>query len=53
MEWMKKILMWHGYRVLYEIPFIAKQMAETGEYDAVIGLGTVIRGSTTTLRLCM
>jgi len=31
----------------FEIPFIAKQMAETGEYDAVIGLGTVIRGSTT------
>lgn len=31
----------------FEIPFIAKKMAETGEYDAVIGLGTVIRGSTT------
>ena len=31
----------------FEIPFIAKQMAQTGKYDAVIGLGTVIRGSTT------
>lgn len=31
----------------FEVPFIAKQMVETGEYDAVIGLGTVIRGSTT------
>lgn len=31
----------------FEVPFIAKQMAETGDYDAVIGLGTVIRGSTT------
>ncbi|QBK26968.1 6,7-dimethyl-8-ribityllumazine synthase [Ureibacillus thermophilus] len=31
----------------FEIPFIAKQMAETGEYDSIIGLGTVIRGATT------
>ncbi|TQR20785.1 6,7-dimethyl-8-ribityllumazine synthase [Psychrobacillus vulpis] len=31
----------------FEIPFIAKKMAETKEYDAIIGLGTVIRGSTT------
>lgn len=30
----------------YEIPFIAKKMAETGEYDAVVTLGTVIRGAT-------
>lgn len=30
----------------FEVPFIAKQMVETGEYDAVIGLGTVIRGAT-------
>lgn len=30
----------------FEVPFISKQMAETGEYDAVIGLGTVIRGAT-------
>ena len=29
------------------MPFIAKKMAETKKYDAVIGLGTVIRGSTT------
>ncbi|WP_042349819.1 6,7-dimethyl-8-ribityllumazine synthase [Bacillus massiliigorillae] len=31
----------------FEISFIAKQMAETNKYDAIIGLGTVIRGSTT------
>lgn len=31
----------------FEVPYIAKQMAEKGEYDAIIGLGTVIRGSTT------
>ncbi|WP_336046252.1 6,7-dimethyl-8-ribityllumazine synthase [Solibacillus ferritrahens] len=31
----------------FEVPFIAKKMAEANKYDAVIGLGTVIRGSTT------
>lgn len=31
----------------FEVPFIAKKLVEKGEYDAVIGLGTVIRGSTT------
>ncbi|WP_373817975.1 6,7-dimethyl-8-ribityllumazine synthase [Glaesserella sp.] len=31
----------------FEIPLIAKKMAESGKYDAVICLGTVIRGSTT------
>lgn len=31
----------------FEIPLIAKKMAETNQYDAIIGLGTVIRGSTT------
>ncbi len=31
----------------FELPFIAKQMVETGNYDAVIALGTVIRGATT------
>ena len=31
----------------FEVPLIAKKMAETNKYDAVIGLGTVIRGSTT------
>ena len=31
----------------FEIPFIAKKMAESGRYDAVIALGAVIRGSTT------
>ncbi|KGP92537.1 6,7-dimethyl-8-ribityllumazine synthase [Pontibacillus chungwhensis BH030062] len=30
----------------YEIPMIAKRMADTGKYDAVITLGAVIRGST-------
>lgn len=30
----------------FEVPFIAKKMAETTNYDAVIGLGTVIRGAT-------
>ncbi|WP_077618660.1 6,7-dimethyl-8-ribityllumazine synthase [Bacillus sinesaloumensis] len=31
----------------FEIPLIAKKMAESSKYDAVIALGTVIRGSTT------
>lgn len=31
----------------FELPFIAKRMAESGKYDAIIALGTVIRGSTT------
>lgn len=30
----------------YEIPLVAKKLAETGKYDAVITLGTVIRGAT-------
>ena len=30
----------------FEIPLIAKKMAKTGKYDAVICLGAVIRGST-------
>ncbi|TCS96581.1 6,7-dimethyl-8-ribityllumazine synthase [Hazenella coriacea] len=30
----------------FEIPLIADQMASSGKYDAVITLGTVIRGST-------
>ena len=30
----------------FEIPIVAKQMAESGKYDAVICLGAVIRGST-------
>lgn len=30
----------------YEIPLIAKKMASSKKYDAVITLGTVIRGST-------
>lgn len=31
----------------FEIPLIAQKMAESGKFDAVITLGTVIRGSTT------
>ncbi|MBQ4232214.1 MAG: 6,7-dimethyl-8-ribityllumazine synthase, partial [Lachnospiraceae bacterium] len=31
----------------FEIPLIAKKMAKSGKYDAVIALGAVIRGSTT------
>lgn len=31
----------------FELPLIAKKMAESGNYDAVITLGTVIRGATT------
>lgn len=30
----------------FEIPMVARKMAESGSYDAVICLGTVIRGST-------
>lgn len=30
----------------YEIPLVAKKMAQTGKYDAIICLGAVIRGST-------
>ncbi len=30
----------------YEIPFVARQAARTGRYDAVICLGAVIRGAT-------
>ena len=30
----------------FEIPLVAKKMAKSGKYDAVICLGTVIRGAT-------
>lgn len=30
----------------FEIPLAAKKLADTGDYDAVITLGTVIRGAT-------
>jgi len=30
----------------FEIPLVAKKMAASGKYDAVIALGAVIRGST-------
>ena len=30
----------------FEIPVVAKRMAETGKYDAVLCLGAVIKGST-------
>ena len=31
----------------FELPLVSKKMAESGKYDAIIALGTVIRGSTT------
>ena len=30
----------------YELPFIAKKLAESGKYSAVIALGVVIQGAT-------
>jgi len=30
----------------YEMPLAVKRVAETGEYDAIIALGAVIRGGT-------
>ena len=30
----------------FEIPLVAKKMAESGKYDAVVCLGAVIRGAT-------
>ena len=30
----------------FEIPFVAKKMARSGKYDAVVCLGAVIRGAT-------
>ena len=33
----------------FEIPLIAQKMAESGKYDAVICLGAVIRGATSTM----
>ena len=30
----------------FELPLVAKKMAESGKYDAVIALGAVIRGDT-------
>jgi 6,7-dimethyl-8-ribityllumazine synthase len=30
----------------FELPLVAKKLAETGRYDAVITLGAVIRGAT-------
>ena len=35
------------FRSAFEIPVVAKKLAQTGKYDAVICLGAVIRGSTT------
>ena len=44
---LKKILIVAWVPGAFEVPFIAKKMADSQKYDAVIGLGTVIRGSTT------
>ncbi len=35
----------------YELPLAAGALAKTGKYDAVIALGTVIRGGTATLNM--
>ena len=37
----------------FELPTVAKKMAESGKYDAVIVLGAVIRGQTSPLRACV
>lgn len=31
----------------FELPVVAKSMAKSGQYDAVVCIGTVVRGSTT------
>ena len=56
LEGAKDALLRHGVKEIdiaiawvpgaFEIPFIAKKMAESEGYDAVITLGTVIRGAT-------
>lgn len=30
----------------FEVPFVARKLAETGRYDAIVALGCVIRGAT-------
>ena len=37
---------------LYEIPLACKKAISKGDYDAVIALGAVIRGSTPTSIMC-
>ena len=39
--------MQHGCLEFLKFPMIAKKLAASGKYDAVITLGTVIRGATT------
>ncbi|STR66796.1 6,7-dimethyl-8-ribityllumazine synthase [Klebsiella michiganensis] len=39
-----KTLPWFGVPGAYELPLAADALAKTGKYDAVIALGTVIRG---------
>ena len=36
----------------FEIPLIAKKMAKSGKYDAIICLGAVIRGEQATMIMC-
>lgn len=37
----------------YELPLAAGALAKTGKYDAVIALGTVIRGGTAILNMSL
>lgn len=37
----------------FELPLIAKKLVNTGKYDAVIGLGTVIRGPLLIMIMCV
>ena len=36
----------------FEIPIVAKKMAASGKYDAVLCLGAVIKGSTSHMIMC-
>jgi 6,7-dimethyl-8-ribityllumazine synthase len=35
-----------NHRITFELPLVAKRLAASGEYDAVICVGAVIRGAT-------